>query len=152
MTFSEHDLLPYKKIKFERTPENLKTIFMQWTMLETPILENSGFVTDIHPDTLASMAILDMGADSGGSDEFFSAPQDFTAIFEHTVVNGSDPDAQRRVTRQAELRPMVLGLFQPHMATVKVQVEKLIDEELESTTMPKEKWMKANLRSKVAQT
>ena len=149
MTFSEDDLLPYKKIKFERTPEYLKTVFMQWTMLEPIMQEHGGFVLDIHPDKLSSMSLLDMGANGGDSDGFLYAPTDFSSGFEQAVKDNELED-KRREERQAELKPLLVALGQPNNAATKAQVEKLINEELRTTTVPEATWIKGNIRTKVS--
>ena len=146
IAFSENDLLPYNEIKLESTPEYLKTCLMQWILLDDYVQESGGFVTDVHPDALANMCSLNMGMDIGASD-FLCVPQDFKAGFEQSV-NALPSEAA--VKRKAELNSIVVQLFHPSKAAMKVAVEKLINNELKGVNIPESKWTSATLRSKVS--
>lgn len=147
MTFSEDDLLPYRRLRYVHTAEYFKTVFMQWTMLDATLQETGGFVTGIHPDTLSQMSVLDMS--DSVSDSYYHS-QDFAASFEQ-VVNGTDHESQQRAARRLELGPLLYNLFKaeiPGMAEMSAEVEKLIDEELKGATIPEAVRIKANVRSK----
>jgi hypothetical protein len=148
MTFSEDDLLPYKRLKYVGTPEYFKTIYMQWTMLDSALQGTGfGFVTGIHSATLSQMSVLDT---SSSVSESHYHPQDFAARFDQ-VVNGTDADSQRRTARRKELLPTVYTLFNPQtpeLVQLSAKVEKLIDEELKETTIPQASLITANVRSK----
>ena len=152
MTFSEDDLLPYKRLERIHTAEHLKTIFMQWTILDAALQEHlqeiDGFVTGITPNKLSQMSVLDM---SDLVSDFCYHPQDFAATFEQ-VVNGADPESLERAARRQELGTVLYALFKaetPQLRKLSTDVEKLIDDELKSTSISEAVWMKATVRSKV---
>jgi hypothetical protein len=148
MTFREEDLLPYQKIDFDKTPEYLKTTFMQWTMLEPYLHEYGGFDKGIHLDKLSNMSLLDRNPSSGGFDDFPYAPADFSAAFGQAVKENEHEDA-RVAARQAELKQMVGMLFKPNNERIREKVEMLITEELKEEKVPERLWIAANMRSKV---
>lgn len=148
MTFREEDLLPYQKIDFDKTPEYLKTTFMQWTMLEPYLHEYGGFVKGIHPEKLLNMSLLDRNTGSGGFDDSPCAPADFSAAFGQVVKENELEDA-RVAARQAELKQMVGMLFRPNNERIREKVEMLITEELKEEKVPERLWIAANMRSKV---
>lgn len=150
MAFSEDDIDPYKKINVEGTPECLKTILMQWSMLEPHMQQVGGFVTDIDPAKLASMAVFDMEADVGsGSSNFLYAVPDFSSIFEQAVEDNATED-ELREKRRAELTPIVIALLGPRNAALRAQVEKSLENELKLLGVPETTLTEMNLRSKVS--
>jgi hypothetical protein len=143
MAFREEDLLPYQEIRFEKTPEYLKTVLMQWTTLQ---YECGGFVTKTDSKILSSMSSLDM--ETSDTDGFLYAPADFSSVFEQAVKHNGRDD-QRLIARQDQLKAIIIMLFQASNVALQQQVEKLIIDELMETNILKSKWISVNLRSKV---
>jgi hypothetical protein len=148
MVFSEDDLLPYKRIPFQNTPEYFKSVFMQWTMLDQE--DQIGFVTDISAETLCKMACLDMSDFAVNRPSYLG--QSFAASFDQQVTSAK-AEIQRKEARLRELLPEVLRLFTSEEVQVKemrARVESLLDEEMKGTTIPSEGWKERNVRSKAS--
>jgi hypothetical protein len=145
MPFSEDDLLPYKPIRMEKAAAYYKTLFMQYTMLEPHIIQDGGLVVDVDPPKFANMFELNV---DDSHDGFPYAPADFSSVFEQ-ALNDPQSAERRRAAGQNELKSLLMPILRPDGAALMAEVERLIDEELKTTTVSKDMLKKANLRSKV---
>lgn len=150
MTFSEDDIDPYKRVKIKGNPECLKTIFMQWTMLDPHMDQGRGFVMDMDPAKLASMAVFDVEADlDSDSGNYLYAVPDFPSVFERAVAENVIEDVRRK-ERRAELWPAISELFDARCAPMRAQVEKCLEDELKSLGIPQTTLAAMNIRTKVS--